>query len=322
MSQANISSPNSEGYEPRTNWTNFITDPASLKGDRDYSPHLAHPHYNLGGRTPDLDKQTVLLPYVIVKVIDFSKGPGLVYLLSGLQGVVSHIGWEVLEATKSASDTLQITSGSPTAANGTVTVADAGGTATHTVVIGGVTYRLVETTVGTTPGNVLIGADGDATAINLARAINSTATGEGVTHVSYSAPNPHVTAVVDGTTADQVNLTARPEYHGIEGNEITLVETGDSFTVSADKLANGADGTEVIAAATIDTDDVGDAAISGGDISTSTAMLLGSSTTPLNIQARLATATTTGITGKVRVFIVVLLDLANVNPKFGEVVTP
>lgn len=121
------------------------------------------------------------------------------------------------------------------AATGTITVANGGGTDEDIVTVTdafgtAVTFQATDdgTVTDAAYVPVAIGVDGDATAITLAAAINA----QGDLRVS---------AVVDGSTLDQVNVTALDE--GTTGNQ-TITETGSSFTVAG--LASGADAAAAI----------------------------------------------------------------------------
>lgn len=99
---------------------------------------------------------------------------------------------------------------------GTITVSDA--EADESVTVRGVKY-----VAGT---DFAIGADDDATAANLARAI----------HLREStSPTGAVTA-----SAVENVVTVRAKEEGTAGNAITLAETGSGFTVSGATLSGGA----------------------------------------------------------------------------------
>lgn len=103
--------------------------------------------------------------------------------------------------------------------------------------IGGVTYTFVSA-IGSSSGNVLIGASAAATIANLVAAINF-ASGEGTTYIGTSA-NPEVSAVVDGTTDTVADITAL--LPGTEGNSIGLAATTNVSTnlaVSGSDLSGG-----------------------------------------------------------------------------------
>lgn len=110
-------------------------------------------------------------------------------------------------------------------ATGTITV----GTEVEgdTVSVAGLVYTLVLGTATVEPheyNKVKIGADADATAANLAAAINA----------REAARNSQVSAVA---ATNVVTVTAVAE--GTGGNAIALVEVGTSFTVSGATLTGG-----------------------------------------------------------------------------------
>jgi hypothetical protein len=109
-------------------------------------------------------------------------------------------------------------------ASGTVSVGTAA--AGDTAVVEGITYTL-RVAVPTSGGReVLIGANADATAANLAAAIN-------LAEQSRST-GPKVKATVATNVVTVTSVVA-----GTAGNAYTLVETGSSFTVSGANLAGG-----------------------------------------------------------------------------------
>lgn len=99
-------------------------------------------------------------------------------------------------------------------------------TANDTVVVNGVTFKFVAS-VGTTAGNVLIGADADASRANLAAAINA-GSGAGTTYIEVSAADRKKLkdiAAADDATANTLTITAKG-YGKVTCSE-TLTAAGD-----------------------------------------------------------------------------------------------
>ena len=101
-----------------------------------------------------------------------------------------------------------------------------------TVTVQGIVYTLRATLTGT--GNeVLIGVDADATAVNLAAAINNAEVnraGGALLKATVSTDTVTVTAYVKGTA----------------GNAYTLAQSAASFTLSGAVLENGADDSSIV----------------------------------------------------------------------------
>lgn len=112
-------------------------------------------------------------------------------------------------------------------ATGTVTLATAVPTEGDKVTIGGTDLTFSDDGLG--PMEVLIGGTLDATATNLANAINELSTALGVT-ASASSAVVTITSTAPGTG----------------GNAIALAKTGTNITVSGANLAGGADVTETL----------------------------------------------------------------------------
>ncbi len=106
-------------------------------------------------------------------------------------------------------------------------------TANDTVTIAGVTFTFVST-IGTTPGNVLIGADVDATRANLAKLINAPATTT-TTWVALSADDAKFFAArisaVNDDTADKLTVTAK--WVGTLSVASSLTNQTDTWTATA-----------------------------------------------------------------------------------------
>jgi allophanate hydrolase subunit 1 len=98
-----------------------------------------------------------------------------------------------------------------------------GGTDLCILTVAGVNFTAVSGAPGA--NEFAVGVDDDATAVNLAAAINAS-TSEGVADVVTASANLHVVTI----TADD---------YGTAGNSITLAETGDGITISGNNLANG-----------------------------------------------------------------------------------
>lgn len=112
---------------------------------------------------------------------------------------------------------------------------------TETISIGGKQYTFLDT-VGTTDGNVHIGASDDLTMDNLVAAINNNlADGEtGVAGTDYAVAtviNPHCVAVKGASTI----FTAIAKVGGTVGDLIVVAEAnGGSWAGAATQLAGGA----------------------------------------------------------------------------------
>lgn len=102
-------------------------------------------------------------------------------------------------------------------------------TANDTVTIGGVTLTFVSS-IGSNPGNVLIGANVDATRVNLAGIINDPAT-TSATQVALSAANQVI-------FTDTLRLTATDSA---SANTLTLVGKGSGRLVLSAALTDGTD---------------------------------------------------------------------------------
>ncbi len=136
-------------------------------------------------------------------------GPGQIVAYTGTAGTIAN----AIGAAIAATATL-------TSNNTNVTAAD-------TVTIGGKVYTFV-TPVGTTEGNVLIGADADASLLNLIRAINHSGTAG--TDYFCAAANANVTAATS-VTAHAFVITSIV-VPGLSGNEITLAKSAVTLTWS------------------------------------------------------------------------------------------
>lgn len=111
------------------------------------------------------------------------------------------------------------------------------GTANDTIVLAGVSYKLVDTLTGVA-NEVLIGGTAAITRNNFVAAVNAAA-GAGTTYGTGTVANPSVSAAAS-STADVV-ITARAK--GTPGNSIAISEsgTGFSFAGAATTLAGGTD---------------------------------------------------------------------------------
>ena len=106
-----------------------------------------------------------------------------------------------------------------------------------TVSIAGQTYTFkTSLTAATTANEVLIGTDAEASAANLAAAINK-GTGGGTKYGSSTVKNAWASAAVDATTSTTINLTAL--ISGAAGNNIALsasVATATAFSGGVDAV--------------------------------------------------------------------------------------
>jgi hypothetical protein len=117
--------------------------------------------------------------------------------------------------------------GTAISATATLTSNNTNVSANDTVTIGGKVYTFVSP-VGTTEGNVLIGADADASLLNLIRAINHSGTPD--TDYKCAAANANVTAAASVTAhAFVVSSIVVP---GLSGNEITISKSAVTLTWS------------------------------------------------------------------------------------------
>lgn len=107
------------------------------------------------------------------------------------------------------------------------------GTDEDEIVIGSVTYTLVDALTGA--NDVLIGGSAAATAANLVAAINAAA-GLGTTYGTGTVVHPDVSAVLDGA-----NVVVTAKVGGVAGNSLATTETGTGTAWAASTLADGAD---------------------------------------------------------------------------------
>lgn len=117
-------------------------------------------------------------------------------------------------------------------ASGTLTASGAF-TDTQTVVVGGKTYT-TQTILTDVDGNVLIGANAQATLANLKAAINLEA-GAGTTYAASMTANPLVAAI----SSDATTLVVRSKVEGAVGNQIASTETQTNAAWGAATLAGG-----------------------------------------------------------------------------------
>ena len=104
-------------------------------------------------------------------------------------------------------------------------------TANDTVTINGVTFTFVSS-LGTTAGNVLIGADVDATRANLAAAINGSS-GAGTTYVEVSSSDRSLLKNISATnddSADTLTVTAKGKGYVVVSE--TLTASADEWTAT------------------------------------------------------------------------------------------
>lgn len=152
---------------------------------------------------------------VISGVFD-SYGTGQVVAYTGTAGTIAQ-GVSTVQATATL-----------TSNNTNVTAAD-------TVTIGNKVYTFV-TPVGSTEGNVLIGANADASLLNLIRAINHTGTPD--TDYKCAAAHTQVSAAAS-VTAHAFAITAL--VGGADANEYALATDAVTLSWSSDTLVGGAD---------------------------------------------------------------------------------
>lgn len=112
-----------------------------------------------------------------------------------------------------------------------------------TVTVGGKTYTF-QSALTNADGNVAIGANTTVTAANLVAAVTLGA-GSGTAYAAAMTLNANVTAVVDGTTATQVDFSAK--VGGPSGNSIALSKTGTGGgAVSGATLTGGIQDTAML----------------------------------------------------------------------------
>ncbi len=121
-------------------------------------------------------------------------------------------------------------------ATGTITSSGTNVGEGEAIVIDTKTYTF-RGTVGTTEGNVHIGATAAATLDNLKAAINHT----GTANTDYYCAAAHTT--VSATTNTDTVQTIEALLNGIAGNDIALTTTASSFTLSGALLTGGVDDT-------------------------------------------------------------------------------
>jgi hypothetical protein len=112
-------------------------------------------------------------------------------------------------------------------ATATLTSNNTNVTANDTVTIAGKVYKFV-TPVGSTEGNVLIGADADATLLNLIRAINHTGTPN--TDYKCAAANARVTAAAAVT--NHAFIVSSIVADDLSGNEVAIAKSAVTLTWS------------------------------------------------------------------------------------------
>lgn len=123
----------------------------------------------------------------------------------------------------------------PVKATGSITSSGVNVTAGDTVTVNGKVYTFV-TPIGNTEGNVLIGADANASLANLFMAINrqDPITNDGVKY-KIAAAHPEVT----GTTLTPTVLTLESLLEGAGGNAYTLAKAAVTLTVPALEFDGG-----------------------------------------------------------------------------------
>lgn len=128
------------------------------------------------------------------------------------------------------------------AATGTLTAA-ANASNNETVTIGGVVYTF-KTSVAAN-GEVKVGADANASMLNLARAINNSGGTAGAGQ-DYMVAAAHTTVSAAAST-NTVVVTARTT--GTAGNAIATTDTGAQLSWGAATLASGSDGSALVGTA-------------------------------------------------------------------------
>jgi len=147
-------------------------------------------------------------------------------------GNSSYLAGSLSEEAARIADQLGDTNGVGIAARGTITNNGTAPNDGETVTISGKVYTY-KTTLGTTEGQVLIGASAAEAAQNLVYAINYTGTPG--TNYYCAAAHPLVLAVLTSSTV--VTLSARST--GELGNSITIATTSATLTLSGSKLSGG-----------------------------------------------------------------------------------
>lgn len=107
-----------------------------------------------------------------------------------------------------------------------------------TVTVNGKIYTF-KTTMTATEGEIHIGADADASLLNLARAINNSG-GTPVTDYQVAAAHPTVSSSAT-VTSHTITLTALTK--GTVGNALTLAEVAVTLTITGAVFAGGINGT-------------------------------------------------------------------------------
>lgn len=125
-------------------------------------------------------------------------------------------------------------------ASGTLTSDNTNVADGDTVTIGTKVYTF-KTELGTTEGQVLIGANADASLLNLIRAINHSGTPG--TDYHCAAAHPTVSAATS-VTSHAFAVTAKAD--GADGNAIATTETSAHLSWGAATLASGEDGKPMV----------------------------------------------------------------------------
>jgi hypothetical protein len=108
-----------------------------------------------------------------------------------------------------------------------------------TVTVNGKIYTF-KTTMTATEGEIKIGADADASLLNLARAINNSG-GTPVTDYQVAAAHPTVSSSATVSGGHTITLSARTK--GTAGNALTLAEVAVTLTITGALFTGGIDGT-------------------------------------------------------------------------------
>jgi len=132
---------------------------------------------------------------------------------------------------------LQVLTPSGTQATGTITFAPNAADG-DTCTINGTAYRFKTTPVQA--GDVQIGANSNATALNFFQALIGSQTGKGTAYFAGTTPIAPGVITISKPTANVISLTA--VAYGTAGNAYTLAKTGTNITLSGSTFSGGTAG--------------------------------------------------------------------------------
>lgn len=151
-----------------------------------------------------------------------------------INGIVFEVDTTSTAGITSGNTRVNLSGGSTAAAVGTLTSDNTNAAATETVTIGSVVYTF-RASPSTTANEVKVGADADASLLNLIRAINLTGT-PGTDYGSATVIHPQVSAAAS-VTSHAFLVTAK--IPGAGANSFATTETSAHLSWGASTLASG-----------------------------------------------------------------------------------